>query len=147
MHAYIHTYITYIHHITIQYITLHYTTLHVYRNPRHRGIHNMHTGTLGKSFARDLKADDDMMQGYKGAVGHAAKAAFREEWCKKKLAEAQRRLEMQKEQRHELSDQIVGKFMPFRKVWEAEGLDEDGYVAIRGQEKDTPAKACMWRAI
>ena len=91
----------------------------------------MQPGTLGSHFTRDLKGDPNLAEGYKGAIGREAKAAFREEWCKKKLAIAEKKVAMQKEQCHELSDKIVGTYMPFRKLWEAEGLDQDGWMAIR----------------
>ena len=77
----------------------------------------MQPGTLGSHFTRDLKGDPNLAEGYKGAIGREAKAAFREEWCKKKLAIAEKKVALQKEQCHELSDKIVGTYMPFRKLW------------------------------
>ena len=91
----------------------------------------MQPGTLGSHFTRDLKGDPNLAEAYKGTIGREAKAAFREEWCKKKLAIAEKKVAMQKEQCHELSDKIVGTYMPFRTLWEAEGLDQDGWMAIR----------------
>jgi hypothetical protein len=102
----------------------------------------MQPGTLGSHFTRDLKADPELAAAYKGAIGREAKAAFREEWCKKKLAIAEKKVAINKEQRHELSDKITGTYKPFRKLWEAEGLDKEGYMAIRVETRNAFAKVC-----
>jgi hypothetical protein len=91
----------------------------------------MQSGTLGSIFTRDLKGDKELAEAYKGAIGREAKAAFREDWRRKKVALAEKKVQMHKEQRHELSDQIVGTYKPFRKLWEAEGLDKEGWMATR----------------
>ena len=91
----------------------------------------MQPGTLGSQFTRDLKGDPALAEAYRGTIGREAKSAFREEWCKKKVAMTEKKVKMQKEQRHELSDTIVGTYLPFRKLWEAEGLDQEGWMAIR----------------
>jgi hypothetical protein len=92
----------------------------------------MRPGTLGSVFNTDIRSDPALAAEYKGAVGREAKAAFREDWCKKKAAIAERKINLHKEQRHELTDQIVGTYKPFRKVWEAEGLDKDGNGSCNG---------------
>jgi hypothetical protein len=104
----------------------------------------MRPGTLGSMFNRDIRSDPALAAEYKGVVGREAKAAFREEWCKKKAGVLERKIKLHKEQRHELTDQIQGTYRPFRKVWEAEGLDKEGYMAIRVQTcMRTPPQVCI----
>ena len=93
----------------------------------------MQPGTLGSQFTRDLKNDSALAGAYKGTIGREAKQKFREDWCKTKLAITEKKIQMRKEQNHELKDTIVGTYLPFRKLWEAEGLDQEGWMAIRAE--------------
>jgi hypothetical protein len=61
--------------------------------------------------------------------GHAAKAEFRRKWCEAKLEEA-KKAQIQ-EKRHTITESTNGSYLSFRKIWEAEGLDEDGFKALQ----------------
>jgi hypothetical protein len=52
-----------------------------------------------------------------------------------KLKAATKKLELRKTQEHELSVSTRGQYLPFRKIWEEEGLDEAGFQALPWKSK------------
>jgi 3-oxoacyl-[acyl-carrier-protein] synthase III len=77
---------------------------------------------------------------YKKLIGHAAKAEFRRKWCEAKLQEAQK-LQIQ-EKRHTITESTNGSYLSFRKIWEAEGLDEEGFKALQLHQTNTGTMTC-----
>lgn len=89
-------------------------------------------GTVGTTFQRDLGKDKELSAKYRGLQGHAQKAEFRLKWAKNKLVEAEMKLEeMTKTETHSHQEVTTGTYLPFRRVWEMEGQDNEGYLAFR----------------
>ena len=84
-------------------------------------------GPVGQSFTRDLRKDGEFAAEYNNTLGREAKAKFRQKWCQGKLEACEKKLT--KETKQILTDETVGVYLPFRKLWESEGLDESGYQA------------------
>ena len=86
-------------------------------------------GPLGQAFYRAHKKGTPGAQAYSGCKRQAAKAKFRVEWAKTELKL------IKDEHTHTEAEEIInsnsGMFLPFRKIWEAEGLDSEGYEAIQ----------------
>ena len=76
-----------------------------------------------------MAKDSDKAKEYRGLVGRQAKAQFRAKWVAQKLEAAERK--MNKVQKHVITDQTDGTYLPFKKLWEAEGSDNAGFKACR----------------
>ena len=82
-------------------------------------------GSLGQTFSRELKQNSKDEQEYRSLVGHQAKKAWRNKWLEAKLEQATKK--QVKATKQSVASELSGQYLPFRKVWEAEGLDSDGY--------------------
>jgi hypothetical protein len=71
-----------------------------------------------------------MAKEYKGLIGNAAKEAFRSRWAAAKLKEAESKLQMLKSECHQQEHSTTGTYLPFKRVWDMEGSDKDGYLAF-----------------
>jgi hypothetical protein len=94
-------------------------------------------GAAGAAFKRDMAKDQEKCAEYRGLVGHAQKANFRAKWAKVKLEEATLQLEqlqMNKCESHTQETVAVGTYLPFKRIWDAEGADQEGYAALRGTQ-------------
>ena len=94
-------------------------------------------GAAGLAFNRDMAKDPESKAEYTKLTGHAEKADFRAKWAKLKLVEAEEKLEamqMDKCESHTQETVAVGTYLPFKKIWDQEGADHDGYVAFRGTQ-------------
>ena len=94
-------------------------------------------GAVGLAFNRDVAKDPEGKAEYAKLTGHAEKANFRAKWAKLKLEEAEAKLDtmqMDKCESHTQETVAVGTYMPFKKIWDQEGTDHDGYVAFRGTQ-------------
>ena len=73
--------------------------------------------------------DPKIKQALKKCKTWEDKRKYRLKWAKKKLKEIQKEEYLEKEHLSE-TDLREGTYLPFRKLWEAEGLDEEGYQAL-----------------
>jgi hypothetical protein len=97
-------------------------------------------GAAGVAFKRDLAKDPDQNAEYRGLSGHAEKAEFRAKWAKVKLEEAElqlQKLQTTKCESHTQETVAVGTYLPFKKIWDMEGSDQEGYAALRGIQRGT----------
>ena len=90
-------------------------------------------GAMGAKFRRELSKDQQMLEEFKGLCGHEAKAKFRQDWASEKLKRAQKKLEVMKEQSLASTEEVHGIYLPFKKIWEQEGSDMEGYGALSVQ--------------
>ena len=90
-------------------------------------------GAVGQCFARDLKKDKELCHDYKGLVGRAAKAAFRQRWAQSRMEAASRACT--KEEKHTFAEEAAGQYLPFKRIWELEGADKAGFQAITKANK------------
>lgn len=89
-------------------------------------------GAMAARLRRELIKDKDKALEFKGLVGNQAKAQFRKNWATEKLKAARRKLELLKEQSLTASEEVHGTYLPFRRIWDQEGADMEGYMALRG---------------
>jgi hypothetical protein len=94
-------------------------------------------GTVGYKFTRALKRDPELEASYKEAKGIAAKAAFRTKWASLQLAAAEK--VAKKRQTHALQERLEGRYIPFKKLWEAEGEDASGFAVAHVQYEPDPS--------
>jgi len=90
-------------------------------------------GAMAARLRRELIKDQDKALEFKGLVGNEAKAQFRQNWANEKLKAARRKLDLLKEQSLQQSEEVHGTYLPFRRIWDQEGADMEGYMALRGQ--------------
>ena len=86
-------------------------------------------GLLGTAFQRDHPKGSEAYEHYMTLKTHLAKKEFRQAWAQKQfdsLRESKRYT-----QSHREVNLQHGTYLPFRKVWEAEGMDKPGYEALR----------------
>ena len=86
-------------------------------------------GSLGQKWTREGQNDPKIKQALKKCKTWEDKRKYRLKWAKKKLKEIQKEEYLEKEHLSE-TDLREGTYLPFRKLWEAEGLDEEGYQAL-----------------
>ena len=86
-------------------------------------------GSLGQQFTRELKKSQEDLEEYKSLVGQEAKKRFRARWLDKKLGEAKSRAV--KAVKQSQSEEKVGNYVSFKRVWDLEGSDIAGYKAFR----------------
>ena len=84
-------------------------------------------GKVGQTWARDIKSNKQLQDDYKHLLGRDAKKAFRMKWRQLKLEAAEKRAIKETKELHE--DRTVGTYLPFKKVWDAEGSDDAGFQA------------------
>ena len=73
---------------------------------------------------------------YKQCTSNTARAKFRLDWATSALAAGTKR--GVKIKSHIQEESLEGKYLPFKKLWEAEGEDMQGWKAIMGQTLGTP---------
>jgi hypothetical protein len=67
-------------------------------------------------------------EAYKGLATRDQKAAFRVEWATKQAEATEKKIEqLVKKETVQEESRVAGKYMPFKKIWEAEGADRSGY--------------------
>ena len=98
------------------------------------------TGPLGQAFTRELKQNADDGDQYKALLSHSAKKEWRDKRLQQKLEKATKKYV--KTTRESASSALVGTYVSFRKLWEAEGLDKEGYKALWGNANQTPC-SCL----
>jgi hypothetical protein len=78
-------------------------------------------------FRRALSSDKALADSYRALGSNQSKADFRLKWASLKLADAHKTsYKAEKSMEEELKE---GRYLPFRKVWDAEGCDMEGYKA------------------
>ena len=90
------------------------------------------TGPMGQQFTREMKKHKESFQEYKGLTGVHAKKAFRDQWLNKKLEDAKCRVI--KSQKFTILDEKNGVYISFKRVWDLEGSDMDGYQVPWGRK-------------
>lgn len=93
-------------------------------------------GAACARFKRVLKKDSEMADMYKQCKGNDAKAKFRLDWATSCLAAGSK--SAVKTSSHVQVESLEGKYLPFKKLWEAEGDDMQGWTAIVGQTMGKP---------
>ena len=83
---------------------------------------------MGQTFQREMAKQTEAASEYKLLVGQEAKKEWRNKWLVQKLNAAIKK--SIKKAKFTVTDEKVGSYLPFRRVWEAEGLDADGYRAL-----------------
>lgn len=86
-------------------------------------------GSLGQKLTREGQMCPKIKAALKKCKTWEDKRKYRLKWAKKKLKELQKEEYLEKEHLSE-TDLREGTYLPFRKLWEAEGLDEEGYQAL-----------------
>ena len=94
------------------------------------------TGLAGQSFSRVLKKDKEMQAEYKKLTGHQAKEEFRLKWAELEVRAAERA--SVKTKTHSQEETCIGTYRPFRRIWEAEGQDSEGFQASDGTNPNHP---------
>lgn len=94
------------------------------------------TGLAGQSFGRVLKKDKEMQAEYKKLTGHQAKEEFRLKWAELEVRAAERAAV--KTKTHSQEETCIGTYRPFRRIWEAEGQDSEGFQAPDGTNPNHP---------
>jgi hypothetical protein len=85
------------------------------------------TGIVTQAFHRAMKADPEALKSYTTLQGNQAKKAFRTKWAESQLEAAEK--VATKTKAHTLEQSAVGVYLPFRRIWDAEGADFSGYKA------------------
>ena len=85
-------------------------------------------GTLGSAFNRAHPKGSKQKQAYEACQGKKAKELFRKQWAKLEWDSVQAEFKTLDFESH--TDGNKGTYLPFRVVWEREGLDRAGYVAF-----------------
>ena len=93
-------------------------------------------GAAYARFKRALKKDEDMADLYKKCINNSAKAKFRLDWATSVLDAGT--LSAVKTKSHIQEESLEGKYLPFKKLWEAEGDDMQGWTAIMGETIGKP---------
>ena len=75
-----------------------------------------------------MRGDSEKCLEYKGLVGREAKAKFRAKWAATKLEAAEKRA--LKEEKHSLSEETDGVYLPFKVLWDREGGDAAAFKAL-----------------
>lgn len=88
------------------------------------------TGMAGQVFHRALKKDKEMQAEYQKLTGNQAKEEFRLKWAELEVRAAERSAVKQKT--HSQEETCIGTYRPFRRIWEAEGQDSEGFQAPDG---------------
>lgn len=83
--------------------------------------------SIGQSWAKALKNNADLKGAYDREVGRAAKAAFRLQWAETKLKEAQTSRTKVYGEDFRIVNTKNGKYLSFKRVWDAEGNDLLGF--------------------
>ena len=91
-------------------------------------------GPIGKAFRRDLEKDQELKDKYQGLVGHQEKATFRKKWASMKIEQLELQQLQTKSETHSRETATLGTYLPFKKIWDQEGQDEEGFVAFRGTQ-------------
>ena len=93
-------------------------------------------GPGAQAFRRELENDQELRDEYQGLRGHQSKASFRSKWARAKLEQAELELKQlqTKSESHSHETATQGTFLPFKKIWDQEGQDEEGFVAFRGTQ-------------
>ena len=94
------------------------------------------TGMAGQSFRRGLQKDKEMQAEYKKLTGHQAKEEFRLKWAELEVQAAERA--SVKTKTHSQEETCIGTYRPFRRIWEAEGQDSEGFQASDGTNPNHP---------
>ena len=94
------------------------------------------TGLAGQSFGRVLKRDKELQAEYKKLTGHQAKEEFRLKWAELEVRAAERK--SVKTKTHSQEETCIGTYRPFRRIWEAEGQDSEGFQAPDGTNPNHP---------
>lgn len=95
-------------------------------------------GNVGQCFQRDLKKDPSLKDTYNGLVGHKAKSEFRAKWASMKMESAMSLKEKLETTRHK--EKVEGTYMSFKRIWDQEGADADGFQAETGTCKSKKPK-------
>lgn len=93
-------------------------------------------GAAAGRFKRAMKKDEDLAELYKKCSNNSAKAKFRLDWATSALAAGTK--SAVKTQSHIQEESLEGKYLPFKKLWEAEGDDMQGWTAIMGEAIGKP---------
>ena len=91
-------------------------------------------GPIGQAFRRDLEKDQELKDKYQGLVGHQEKAAFRKKWASMKIEKLEKMQLQTESEIHSRETATLGTYLPFKKIWDQEGQDEEGFVAFRGTQ-------------
>ena len=89
--------------------------------------------SVGQSFQREMAKSTEEAQEYRGLLTHEAKKEWRQKWLKRKFDGAMKKY--QKKTKMTILEQTEGVYLPFRRVWEMEGLDQDGLKALGNESK------------
>ena len=90
------------------------------------------SGPLASQWTRELKADAELKAQYEAQKTTRDKAQFRTRWAQLKLQAANQKLELIKSEVHTLDESMTGTYLPFRRLWEREGMDKSGFEAPLG---------------
>ena len=93
-------------------------------------------GAACARFKRALKKDEDIADLYKKCINNSAKAKFRLDWATSVLDAGTK--SAVKTKSHIQEESLEGKYLPFKKLWEAEGDDMQGWTAIMGETIGKP---------
>jgi len=94
------------------------------------------TGFVGQAFARTLKKDGHLKSEYQKLTGHQAKADFRLKWASLELQAAEKTAA--KSKTHSQEEACIGTYRSFRRIWESEGQDSEGFQAPDGTNLNHP---------
>ena len=101
-------------------------------------------GKIASQFTRELGKDAETRKEYEALTSHKDKAEFRSRWAALKLKQCTSKLELMKTEVHTMDDTSKGTYLPFRRLWEQEGLDKTGFEALLGTRAH-PITQCVKR--